>query len=77
LTINRIYKIVLTLSIVIQLGLFFMLATVSLWIDQLWNNAIGDKADFRTLYQATAIITLIVGSSSRLLISYELIIDRL
>jgi len=59
LTINRIYKFVLALSIVIQLGLFFMLATVSLWIDQLWNSPIGDKADFKTLYQVTAIITLV------------------
>jgi len=59
LTINRIYKLVLVLSIVIQLGLFFMLTTVAVWIDQLWNSPIGDKADFRTLYQVTAIITLV------------------
>jgi len=59
LTINRIYKIVLVLSIIIQLGLFFMLVTVCLWIDQLWNSAVGDMADFKTLYKTTAIITLI------------------
>ncbi|KAG6891388.1 hypothetical protein C0992_007611 [Termitomyces sp. T32_za158] len=62
LTINRIYKIVLTLSITIQLSMFFMAVTVSLWIDQLFNSAIGDLADFETLYKVSSFITLVVGS---------------
>jgi len=60
LTINRIYKIVLTLSITIQLSLFFMAVTVSLWIDQLMNSTIGDLATFTVLYKVTSFITLAV-----------------
>jgi hypothetical protein len=60
LTINRIYKIVLTLSITIQLSLFFMVVTVSLWIDQLMNSAIGDLASFTVLYKVSSFITLAV-----------------
>lgn len=60
LKINRIYKIVLTLSITIQLSLFFMIVTVSLWIDQLINSAIGDVASFTVLYKVSSFITLAV-----------------
>lgn len=64
--INRIYKLVLTMSILIQLSFFFMAITVSLWIDQLLNSVIGDLADFQKLYKATSIVTLIVSSSCHL-----------
>jgi hypothetical protein len=62
LTINRIYKIVLVMSITIQLCFFFVVVTVSLWIDQLLNSAIGDLAEFQMLYKAASIITLVVSS---------------
>ncbi|TFK36809.1 hypothetical protein BDQ12DRAFT_685918 [Crucibulum laeve] len=58
LIINRIYKVALSLSIAIQLSLFFIVVTVSLWIDQLFNSTIGDLADFQTLYKVTSFITL-------------------
>jgi hypothetical protein len=58
LTINRIYMFVLSLSIAIQLSLFFMVVTVSLWVDQLFNSAIGDVVDFNILYKVTSFITL-------------------
>jgi len=58
LTINRIYKLVLFLSITIQLSLFFMIVTVSLWVDQLMNSVIGDLASFQKLYKVTSFITL-------------------
>ncbi|KAH6916822.1 hypothetical protein BKA70DRAFT_313840 [Coprinopsis sp. MPI-PUGE-AT-0042] len=58
LKINRLYKIVLVLSITIQLSLFFMIVTVGLWVDQLFNSVIGDLADFTKLYKASAFITL-------------------
>jgi len=61
LTINRVYKVVLTLSITIQLSLFFMVVTVSLWIDQLMNSVIGDLVDFLKLYKITSFITLAVS----------------
>ena len=60
LKINRLYKIVLVLSITIQLSLYFMALTVSLWLDQLFNGAIGDLADFTKIYKASAFITLIL-----------------
>lgn len=61
LTINRLYKIVLILSIAIQLSLFFTVVTVSLWIDQLLNSVIGDLADFQKLYKVSSIVTLAVS----------------
>jgi hypothetical protein len=60
LTINRVYKLVLSLSITIQLSLFFMVVTVSLWIDQLMNSGIGDFATFLTLYKTTSFGTLVL-----------------
>lgn len=60
LKINRLYKIVLVLSITIQLSLYFMALTVSLWLDQLFNGAIGDLADFTKIYKAAAFITLVL-----------------
>ncbi|KAF9056479.1 hypothetical protein BJ165DRAFT_1433809 [Panaeolus papilionaceus] len=58
LTINRVYKLVLTFSIAIQLSLFFIVVTVSLWLDSLMNREIGEKVDFLKLYKATSFITL-------------------
>ncbi|KDR85303.1 hypothetical protein GALMADRAFT_52081, partial [Galerina marginata CBS 339.88] len=58
LTINRIYKLVLFLSITIQLSLFFMIVTVSLWVDRLLNSVIGDLASLQQLYKVTSFITL-------------------
>lgn len=53
--------LVLTLSIAIQLSLFFMTVTVSLWLDRLIN--IEQLADLRKVYIATSIITLTVSLS--------------
>lgn len=74
MTINRIYKIVLTLSITIQLSMFFMAVTVSLWIDQLFNSAIGDMVDFETLYKVSSFVTLVVGSVVNSLVVANLIL---
>jgi hypothetical protein len=60
LTINRVYKLVLMLSIAIQLALYFIVVTVALWLDQLLNSSVGDKATFLTIYKAGAIITLVL-----------------
>ncbi|KAH7883858.1 hypothetical protein F5I97DRAFT_2044303 [Phlebopus sp. FC_14] len=57
LTISRIYKTVLTLSIVIQLSLFFVVTSVALWLDQLWNGAIGHLAT-SPIYKPLLIFTL-------------------
>jgi hypothetical protein len=55
------YKLVLILSITIQLSLFFTTVTVSLWLDRLINNVIGDLVDFRKLYMASCIVILVVS----------------
>jgi len=61
-TINRIYKLVLTLSTVIQLSLFFVVTAVVIWLDQLYNGAIAVMASQSNLYHAmvTVVITLII-----------------
>jgi hypothetical protein len=60
LTINRIYKLVLILSIVLQLSLFFMAATVGLWIDSLLHGVAAAHADHVTLYQISSFATIIL-----------------
>jgi hypothetical protein len=59
-TINKIYKLVLTLSIVIQLSLFFVLSAVALWLDQLYNGAIAVMATQSRVYQTVSIIVLVL-----------------
>jgi len=62
--VNHIYKLVLTLSICLQLSLFFIMVAVALWIDRLVNSVIGDFARMQTLYKATSITTLVVSLPS-------------
>jgi len=58
ITISRIYKLVLLLSVAIQLSLFFMVVSVALWLDQLWNGAIGHLSNAN--YQPALIVVLIL-----------------
>lgn len=60
LTINRVYKLVLIQSIAIQLALFFMVASAGLWIDQLYNGAVGRLASLDKLYKAGVCIMFIL-----------------
>ncbi|KAH8100487.1 hypothetical protein BXZ70DRAFT_1022326, partial [Cristinia sonorae] len=60
LTINRLYNVVLVLSIVIQLSGFFIVVSGGLWIDQVFNGDIGRLTDSATFFKATMIIVLIV-----------------
>ena len=59
-TINRIYKLVLTLSIVIQLSLFFVVTAVTLWLDQLYHGAIAIMATQSNVYEAFLTIVIVV-----------------
>jgi len=59
MTISRVYKLVLVLSIVIQLSLFFMVIAISLWLDQLFNGNIGRLAT-SPVYKPLSIVTLIL-----------------
>lgn len=61
MTINRIYKLVLILSIVIQLSLFFMVVALALWIDQLWNGQIAHLATEAVAYRVIFISVLFVS----------------
>ncbi|KAJ7102343.1 hypothetical protein B0H15DRAFT_985164, partial [Mycena belliarum] len=60
LTINRIYKLVLVLSITLQLSLFFMGVTVSLFLDQLFNGWVGHLAWFNSIYKVMFLITAVL-----------------
>ncbi|KAI9462320.1 hypothetical protein BJY52DRAFT_1203155 [Lactarius psammicola] len=58
-TINKIYKLILTLSIVIQLSLFFVVSAVALWLDQLYNGAIAVMATQSKVYETFVVIILV------------------
>ncbi|KAJ7770883.1 hypothetical protein DFH07DRAFT_805539 [Mycena maculata] len=57
LTINRVYKLVLVLSITLQLSLFFMGVTVTLFLDQLFNGWAGHLAWYSEVYKVMFVIT--------------------
>jgi len=60
LAIARLYKVVLLLSITLQLAVFFIVVTSGLWIDQLFNGAIGTLAEHKTVYRVIFTLVLIV-----------------
>ncbi|KAK0456411.1 hypothetical protein EV421DRAFT_1752315 [Armillaria borealis] len=57
MTMNRVYKLVLLLSITLQLSFFFMGATISLWIDNLFNGVAAQVAWYVAFYKATSFVT--------------------
>jgi len=57
-TINRIYNVVLLLSIAIQVALFFIAVTAGLWIDQLINGYIGCLTDHALAFKVIDIVVL-------------------
>jgi hypothetical protein len=59
--INRVYKLILTLSTVIQLSLFCVVSAVSLWLDQLSHGAIGVLTTQSSVYQGFLVVVLVVG----------------
>ena len=59
-TINRIYNVVLLLSISIQVALFFIAVTAGLWIDQLINGYIGAHTVHATAFKIVDIVVLAV-----------------
>lgn len=61
MVINRLYKLVLILSIVIQLSFFFMVVTIGLWIDQLWNGQIAHLARLASVYKPVFLVVFIVS----------------
>jgi len=57
--VSKAYKMVLTFSVALQLGLFFIVVSMALWIDQLCNGAIGMFALKMSVYRALYISVLI------------------
>ncbi|KAI0374485.1 hypothetical protein BV20DRAFT_936156 [Pilatotrama ljubarskyi] len=58
--INRVYNLVLMLSIAIQLALFFVGASAALWIDQVYNGNIGRLTMKPTFFKAVMITVLVL-----------------
>ncbi|KZV74698.1 hypothetical protein PENSPDRAFT_681658 [Peniophora sp. CONT] len=59
-TIKRVYQLVLVLSVTIQLSLFFVVASVALWLDQICNGAIGRLAKEHKTYEVLLYIVLVL-----------------
>lgn len=60
LQINRIYKLVLIHSISLQLSIFFIVVSMALWIDQLYNGAIGRDTPHAGLFKVVYIVLYLV-----------------
>ncbi|OSD05908.1 hypothetical protein PYCCODRAFT_1404746 [Trametes coccinea BRFM310] len=58
--INRVYNLVLMLSIAIQLALFFVGASAALWLDQVYNGNIGRLTMKPTFFKAVMITVLVL-----------------
>ncbi|KZT22145.1 hypothetical protein NEOLEDRAFT_1150266 [Neolentinus lepideus HHB14362 ss-1] len=58
--INRVYKFVLSLSIVIQLSLFFIVASLGLWLDQLWNGQIGMLTTHALRFKVVVLVVFVL-----------------
>jgi len=60
LTVNRVYTLVLVLSIVIQLSLFFIVVAAGLWLDQIYNGAIGKMSIKPAMHKGIIALVLIL-----------------
>jgi hypothetical protein len=58
--IRRQYSAVLTLSVTIQLALFFIVASAGLWLDQLVNGVPSQLAKGRVAYEVVTILVLVL-----------------
>ncbi|KAK7055176.1 hypothetical protein R3P38DRAFT_2845599 [Favolaschia claudopus] len=58
--VNRVYKLVLLLSVVLQLAGFFTLGQTALWMDKIAVGAVRDLAEHFFLYLAELIVTAVL-----------------
>ncbi|KAJ7279025.1 hypothetical protein C8J57DRAFT_152354 [Mycena rebaudengoi] len=58
--INRVYKLVLVLSVLLQLAGFFTLAQTILWISKISFGSIGKLADHFQIYFAALVVTAVL-----------------
>ncbi|CAE6462563.1 unnamed protein product [Rhizoctonia solani] len=59
LEINRIYRVVLCLAIVLQLSLYFMVVSMALWIQELYVGPAAKETNLAPLYKAIVAIQLV------------------
>lgn len=64
LSVNHMYKLVLGLSVVLQLSLFFIISSMVLWIEQLCNGPARFVTKHLFIYEILYLITIIVRFSS-------------
>ncbi|KZP00718.1 hypothetical protein CALVIDRAFT_475642 [Calocera viscosa TUFC12733] len=57
---HRYYRLALLLSVSIQLSTVFLIAFMALWIDQLWNGAIGHFTHSKVAFKAVFILLIIL-----------------
>jgi len=58
--IRRQYTAVLILSVIIQLALFFIVASAGLWLDQLTEGVISQLATRKTVYEVMTVLVLVL-----------------
>ncbi|KIM28836.1 hypothetical protein M408DRAFT_134031 [Serendipita vermifera MAFF 305830] len=58
--VNRLYRLALTLFILIQLTFFFVVVAMGLWVDQMYNGLFGSKARQADVYKAGHVIVFIL-----------------
>lgn len=56
------YRVVLILSVTIQLALFFIVASAGLWLDQLINGVASQITRNKVLYEVMTALVLAVSS---------------
>ncbi|QRW27156.1 hypothetical protein RhiXN_01751 [Rhizoctonia solani] len=59
LEINRMYRVVLCLAIVLQLSLYFVVVSMALWIQELYNGPAAKETILAPLYKAIVAIQLV------------------
>ncbi|CAE6392710.1 unnamed protein product [Rhizoctonia solani] len=59
LEINRMYRVVLCLAIVLQLSLYFMVVSMALWIQELYRGPAAKETSLAPLYKAIVAIQLV------------------
>ena len=59
--IRRQYQAVLILSVIIQLALFFIVASAGLWLDQLVNGVVSQFARGRAACEVVTVLVLVVS----------------
>ncbi|KAG9089215.1 hypothetical protein FS749_001530 [Ceratobasidium sp. UAMH 11750] len=59
LEINRIYKLVLSLAIVLQLSLFFVVVSIALWLEELYHGPSVVETSMSAVYKTIVIVQLV------------------